>query len=109
MLIEYVEEALKRASYPIIEDDEPYYGQIEDLPGVWATGKTLEECRENLKETVESWILVSIKKNMPIPKLGKYEVCKERRKSNNQGLRIYPFINSKTHLRKMMIKSQDLI
>ncbi len=34
MLIEYVEEALKRASYSIIEDDEPYYGEIEDLPGV---------------------------------------------------------------------------
>jgi predicted RNase H-like HicB family nuclease len=42
MLIEYVEEALRRASYSIIEDDEPYYGEIEDLPGVWATGKTLE-------------------------------------------------------------------
>jgi len=54
MLIEYVEDALKRASYSIIEDDEPYYGEIEDLPGVWATGKTLEECRENLKETLES-------------------------------------------------------
>ena len=54
MLIEYVEDALKRASYSIIEDDEPYYGEIEDLPAVWATGKTLEECRENLKETLES-------------------------------------------------------
>ena len=74
MLIEYVEEALKRASYSIIEDDEPYYGEIKDLPGVWATGTTLEECRENLKETVESWILVSIKNNMTIPKLGKYEI-----------------------------------
>ena len=74
MLIEYVEETLKRASYSIIEDDEPYYGEIKDLPGVWATGTTLEECRENLKETVESWILVSIKNNMKIPKLGKYEI-----------------------------------
>jgi len=74
MLIEYVEEALKRASYSIIEDDEPYYGEIADLPGVWATGTTLEECRENLKETVEGWLLVSIKNNMTIPKLGKYEI-----------------------------------
>ena len=74
MLIEYVEEALKRASYSIIEDEEPYYGEVEDLPGVWATGMTLEKCRENLKETVESWLLVSIKNNMTIPKLGKYEI-----------------------------------
>jgi len=41
MLIEYVEEALKRANYTMIEDDEPYYGEIKDLPGVWATGSTL--------------------------------------------------------------------
>ena len=58
MLIEYVEEALKRANYIMIEDDEPYYGEIKDLPGVCATGSTLEECRENLKETIESWLSV---------------------------------------------------
>ncbi|OPL10105.1 MAG: hypothetical protein AVO34_12070 [Firmicutes bacterium ML8_F2] len=74
MLIEYVEEALKRANYTMIEDDEPYYGEIKDLPGVWATGSTLEECRENLKETIESWIIVSIKNNLLIPKLGNCEV-----------------------------------
>ena len=70
MLIEYIEEALKRACYEIIEDGEPYYGEIKELKGVWATGKTLEECRERLKEVIEGWIIVSIKKDLPIPKLG---------------------------------------
>ena len=74
MLIEYIEEALKRARYEIIKDEEPYYGEIEDLKGVWATGKTLEECRSNLKEVVEGWILVSIKKGLPIPRLGDTEI-----------------------------------
>jgi predicted RNase H-like HicB family nuclease len=74
MLIEYIEEALKRAKYEIIEDEDPFYGEIEELPGVWATGKTLEECRNNLKEVIEGWILISIKKNLPIPKLGNYEI-----------------------------------
>ncbi|MBU0499955.1 MAG: type II toxin-antitoxin system HicB family antitoxin [Gammaproteobacteria bacterium] len=74
MLTEYIEEALRRARYEIIDDDEPYYGEITELKGVWAAGKTLEECRESLKDTVEGWILVSIKKGIPIPKLGKYEV-----------------------------------
>jgi predicted RNase H-like HicB family nuclease len=74
MLIEYVEEALRRARYEIIEDEEPFYGEIEDLKGVWATGKTLEECRSNLKDVVEGWILLSIKKGLPIPKLGDYEI-----------------------------------
>lgn len=70
MVTEYIEEALKRARYEIINDDDPYYGEIEDLKGAWATGKTLEECRINLKDVVEGWILLSIKKGLPIPKLG---------------------------------------
>ena len=44
MVAEYIEEALRRAKYKIIDDKEPYYGEIEELQGVWATGKTLEEC-----------------------------------------------------------------
>lgn len=44
MVVEYIEEALRRAKYEIIEDEELYYGEVSELPGVWATGKTLEEC-----------------------------------------------------------------
>ena len=46
MLIEYIEAALGRARYEIIDDEEPYYGEIPELKGIWATGKTLEECRK---------------------------------------------------------------
>ena len=74
MLIEYIEEALKRARYEIIDDEEPYYGAIAELQGVWATGKSLEECRNTLKEAMEGWIIVSIKKGLPIPKLGDFEI-----------------------------------
>ena len=74
MLVEYIEESLKRAHYEIIEDEEPFYGEIKELKGVWATGKTLEECRNRLKEVVESWILVSIKNGISIPPLGKIKI-----------------------------------
>jgi predicted RNase H-like HicB family nuclease len=74
VLIEYIEEALRRARYEIIDDDEPYYGEVAELKGVWATGKTLEECRNNLKEVIEGWILLSIKKGLPIPRLGDFEI-----------------------------------
>jgi len=70
MLIEYIEEALKRARYEIINDEEPYYGEVPELRGVWAAGKTFEECRKNLKEVIEGWLIVSIKKGLPIPELG---------------------------------------
>jgi predicted RNase H-like HicB family nuclease len=78
MLTEYVEEALRRARYEKIEDEEPYYGEVGELQGVWATGKTLEECRSNLKEVIEGWILLSIKKGLPIPALGKNEIKEVR-------------------------------
>jgi predicted RNase H-like HicB family nuclease len=58
MINEYVQAALELAHYEIIEDEEPYYGEIPQLQGVWATGKTLEECRRNLAETIDGWILV---------------------------------------------------
>ncbi|MDI6891302.1 MAG: type II toxin-antitoxin system HicB family antitoxin [Thermodesulfovibrionales bacterium] len=74
MLTEYIEEALKKARYEIIDDEEPYYGEIDELKGVWSSGKTLEECRNNLKEVIEGWILLSIKKGLPIPKIGDFEI-----------------------------------
>lgn len=74
MITEYIQEALNRAKYEMIEDDEPFYGEIPDLPGVWTTGKTLEKCREQLKEIVEGWILLSVRKGMPIPPLGECEI-----------------------------------
>ena len=81
MLTEYIEEAMKKARYEIIEDGEPYYGEIPELSGVWATGKTLEECRGNLKETLEDWIILSVKKDLPIPNLGKESIKIEEKVS----------------------------
>lgn len=74
MIGEYIEEALKRAHYEIIDDEEPYYGEIKELKGIWATGNTLEGCRNNLRDVVEGWIILSIKKGLTIPKLGEYEI-----------------------------------
>lgn len=70
-----IEEALRRARYELIEDQEPYYyGEVPELKGVWATGKTFEECMENLKDVIEGWILVSLKRDMPVPRRGRREL-----------------------------------
>jgi hypothetical protein len=37
MLIQYIHAALERARYEIIDDEEPYYGEVPELEGVWAT------------------------------------------------------------------------
>lgn len=75
MLTEYIDEALRRARYELIDDAEtPYYGEVPDLPGVWACAGTLEDCRRELKEVIEGWILVSIRCSLDIPRLGEAEI-----------------------------------
>jgi len=70
MLLQYIETALECAHYEIIEDEEPFYGEVPPLAGVWATGKTLEECRRNLAGAIEDWVLFSIAKEIAMPALG---------------------------------------
>ena len=75
MLTEYIDEALRRARYELIEDEEtPYYGEVSELPGVWASGRTLEGCRRELKEVIEGWILVSVRRSLALPRLGSAEI-----------------------------------
>ncbi|MBM4049658.1 MAG: type II toxin-antitoxin system HicB family antitoxin [Planctomycetes bacterium] len=79
MLLEYVQEALERARYELIKDEEPYYGEVPELPGVWATGKTLEECRSNLREVIEGWIIIRLQQGLSVPRLGRRRLDKAKR------------------------------
>ena len=53
MLSQYIQAAMQRTRYEIIKDELPYYGEISECPGVWASGRDLEECRGNLVEALE--------------------------------------------------------
>ncbi|TAN49085.1 MAG: type II toxin-antitoxin system HicB family antitoxin [Methylococcaceae bacterium] len=66
MICDYIRVALEKAHYDLIDDEEPYYGEVPELPGVWATGKTLEECRRKLAEVIEGWILVRTSRGLKI-------------------------------------------
>lgn len=70
MLLDYLSAALERAAYEKIEDEEPYYGEIAEIQGVWATGRTLEECRRKLMQALEDWVFFSICRGDPIPPMG---------------------------------------
>ena len=56
-----------RAKYEIIDDPEPYYTTVPWLPDVWATGKTIEECRRELISRIEGWILLGLRMGHPTP------------------------------------------
>lgn len=70
MISAYIDAALSRAHYEWMQDEDPYYGEVTELPGVWASGKTLEECRRNLTDVVEEWVIIRIAHSLPIPPLG---------------------------------------
>jgi predicted RNase H-like HicB family nuclease len=70
MFAEYIQAAMDKATYEIIDDREPFYGEVPELQGVWATGKTLEECRKELQSVIEGWIALKLRLGHPIPPIG---------------------------------------
>jgi predicted RNase H-like HicB family nuclease len=69
MIQNYISNYLNKAKYELIDGGKNFYAEIKELRGVWATGKTLEECRENLVNTLEGWIILRLRKNLPVPNL----------------------------------------
>ena len=67
MLLEYLQAALGHAKYEILPDDRSYYGEIPECNGVYANAATLEQCREELREVLEEWILFRVHKQLPLP------------------------------------------
>ena len=67
MLINYIQAAMRRAHYEILPDGEGYYGSIEGLQGVWANAQTLEDCRRELQEVLQEWIVLGLQMGHAIP------------------------------------------
>ncbi|MBF0230296.1 MAG: type II toxin-antitoxin system HicB family antitoxin [Desulfamplus sp.] len=74
MLLEYINAALRHAKYEILQDDGSYYGEIEECKGVYANAETLEECRKELMQVLEEWVLFRVYKNLPLPLIDKIEI-----------------------------------
>jgi predicted RNase H-like HicB family nuclease len=69
MLLEYIQAALRHAKYEILQNDGSYYGEIPECNGVYANSKTLEDCREELREVLEEWVLFRVHKNLSLPQI----------------------------------------
>ena len=61
MISSFINSKLKNATYKILRD-KTYFGEIKGLRGVWANGKTLEACRAELKEVLEDWLVLKIRR-----------------------------------------------
>jgi predicted RNase H-like HicB family nuclease len=73
MLYEYIQKALKKAQYKVL-DNGTWFAEIPAFEGVWANAKTVEECRQELQEVLEEWLLLKIRDGDPIPKIEGVEI-----------------------------------
>jgi predicted RNase H-like HicB family nuclease len=74
VLLEYIQAGLRHAKYEILEEDRSYYGEIPECNGVYAKAETLEDCREQLREVLEEWVLFRVHKNLSLPKIDQIEL-----------------------------------
>lgn len=71
MFAEYIQAALEKAQYNLIDNgDEPYFVDVPELGGVWATGRTVEDARRNFIEALEDWIAAHLLWNLALPAIG---------------------------------------
>ncbi|HEX5504198.1 MAG TPA: type II toxin-antitoxin system HicB family antitoxin [Thermomicrobiales bacterium] len=66
ILSDYVDQAMARAVYDKLEDG-TFGGRIPECPGVIAFGGTLRACEDELRATLEDWILVGIDRGQSLP------------------------------------------
>lgn len=67
MLTQYLQAAMRQATYEVLSDDGSFYGEIPGFQGVWANTLTLESCQAELQSVLEDWILVRVADHLPLP------------------------------------------
>ncbi len=76
VLTEYVERAVSDAIYDKLEDG-TFAGRIPLCQGVVAFGATLRECQDELRSTLEDWIVVGLKLGHPLPVIAGIDLNRE--------------------------------
>jgi predicted RNase H-like HicB family nuclease len=78
MFTEYVERAMHRASYERIEDG-TFVGEIEGFRGVLGNGPSIEECRTDLRDALEGWLVLGLwERDGSIPELDGLSLVPQR-------------------------------
>ena len=67
MIQNFIDTFLSQARYEMIDDGKRFYAEIKALRGVWATGRTLEECRTNLLSVLEGWLIFRLRNRLAVP------------------------------------------
>ena len=77
MFSEYIHAALMQAEYDTLEDGS-YVATVPGLQGVIAVGDSLEECRTDLIEVIEEWIVARLQWGYPVPSIGGHKISSSK-------------------------------
>ncbi len=66
MITQYIAAAMKQAQFELMENGR-YFATIPACKGCWAEGATIEECRTELPDALESWLLIGLQFQHPLP------------------------------------------
>ena len=69
ILTAFVETAMHEARYKMLEES-TFFEEIPSCPGGWANEKTLELCRDVLREVLEEWLILKLRDGDFIPTIG---------------------------------------
>lgn len=78
MLSDYIRAAMRKAKYELTEDGR-YFGWIQPCHGCWAEAATLEACRDELRETLEDWLLLGLQLGHRLPVIDRINLNSPRR------------------------------
>ena len=69
-LTDYIATAMARARFKLLKNGS-IYGSIPGFKGVWADGRSLDACRNELQEVLEDWIVLKLRDGDRLPMVGK--------------------------------------
>lgn len=79
VLSDYLAAALNAATYDKLEDG-TFAGRIPSCQGVVAFGSSLRECHDELRSTLEDWVLLGLRLGHSLPVLNGMDLNKELRR-----------------------------
>ena len=76
ILSEYLDQAMAQAEYDKLEDN-TFSGRIPSCKGVLAFGSTLRQCEDELRSTLEDWLLLGLKLGHALPEINGIDLNQE--------------------------------
>ncbi|MBI3877773.1 MAG: type II toxin-antitoxin system HicB family antitoxin [Verrucomicrobia bacterium] len=66
MISQYIAAAMKQARFERMENGR-YFATIPACKGCWVEGASIKECRKELPEALESWLLLGLQLRHTLP------------------------------------------